>query len=155
MSKTSALNLTDSTGSRGSREHTASRQAYLVLRSAFTIAPILFGVDKFFHVMTDWGRYLAPPLADLSPFTLDTTMYLVGGVEVVAGLVVAVRPRLGAPLVAVWLAGIIVNLIVLGGHLDIALRDVGLLLAAVALSLLSRAHDVSSTAQASPLRAEL
>jgi hypothetical protein len=141
MSKTTATDVSATTEGASALERSGSRQAYVILRSAFTVAPILFGVDKFFDVMADWGRYLAPPLADLSPLTVATTMHVVGVVEVLAGVLVAVRPRLGAPVVAAWLAGIIVNLLVLGGHLDIALRDFGLMLAAIALFALGRAHD--------------
>jgi hypothetical protein len=125
--------------------------AFVILRSAFTVAPILFGVDKFTNVMTDWGHYLAAPLVDLSPFGLDTTMHVVGVIEIIAGIVVGLRPRLGAPVVAAWLAGIIVNLLILGGHLDVALRDFGLMLAALALWSLSRAQDASRRA-AGPAR---
>jgi hypothetical protein len=114
-----------------------SYQAFVILRSAFTVAPILFGADKFFDYMVNWDSYLAPGLASLSPFSVHTTMYVVGVVEILAGIVVALRPRIGAPIVALWLLGIIVNLLLLGGHLDIALRDVGLCLAAVALARLS------------------
>ena len=114
-----------------------SYQAFVILRAAFTIAPILFGIDKFFGYMTNWDSYLAPGIASLSPWSVHTTMYAVGIVEIVAGVVVALRPRIGAPIVALWLLGIIVNLLLLGGHLDIALRDLGLCLAAVALARLS------------------
>ncbi|MGW5239515.1 hypothetical protein ACWEOW_11330 [Monashia sp. NPDC004114] len=112
-------------------------QAFVILRSAFTIAPILFGIDKFFDYMVSWDAYLAPGFASLSPFSVHTTMYIVGVVEIAAGVVVALWPRIGAPIVALWLLGIIVNLLVLGGHLDIALRDLGLCLAAIALARLS------------------
>lgn len=112
-------------------------QAYVILRSAFTIAPILFGLDKFFDYMVSWDSYLAPGIASLSPWSVHTTMYAVGVVEIAAGIIVAVRPRIGAPIVALWLLGIIVNLLLLGGHLDIALRDLGLCLAAVALARLA------------------
>ena len=112
-------------------------QAFVILRSAFTIAPILFGADKFFDVMVNWDSYLAPGIASLSPWSVHTTMYAVGVVEIAAGVLVGLRPRLGAPVVALWLLGIIVNLLLLGGHLDIALRDLGLCLAAVALARLS------------------
>lgn len=141
MSRTTDRDLVSAGASRRVTEEQASRQAFLILRAAFTAAPILFGVDKFFSVMTDWGQYLAPAVADLSPFGVATTMYVVGAIEVVAGVLVLLSPRLGAPVVAVWLAGIVVNLLVLGGHLDVALRDFGLMLAAVALFVLSRAHD--------------
>jgi hypothetical protein len=112
-------------------------QAFVILRSAFTIAPILFGADKFFDYMVGWDSYLAPGIASLSPWSVHTTMYVVGVVEIVAGLLVAWRPRIGAPIVALWLLGIIVNLLLLGGHLDVAVRDLGLCLAAIALARLS------------------
>lgn len=141
MSPTTEPTVTTAVDHDALAERRASRQAFTLLRTTFTVAPILFGADKFFNVMTDWGHYLAQPLADLAPFSVDTTMHVVGVVEVVAGILVGVSPRFGAPVVAAWLAGIIVNLLVLGGHLDIALRDLGLMLAAWALFLLSRAHD--------------
>jgi hypothetical protein len=112
-------------------------QAFLILRSAFTIAPILFGADKFFHVLVNWDRYLAPTFAQLSPFSVHQTMYVVGVIEIVAGVVVAVAPRIGAPIVSLWLLGIIVNLLLIPGYYDVALRDFGLFLAAVALWRLS------------------
>jgi hypothetical protein len=111
--------------------------AFRLLRSLFTIAPIAFGLDKFTNLMTDWTDYLAPWVNDLVPGSAHDAMLLVGVVEIVAGLVVAVAPRFGGPLVAVWLAGIIVNLLSLGDYYDIALRDFGLLGAAVALTFLA------------------
>src|SRR6187455_198172 len=85
-------------------------QAFMILRTAFTVAPILFGLDKFFHLMVNWDRYLAPVLSDPLPFTPHQLMYAVGAVEIIAGIVVAIHPRLGAPIVAAWLVGIIINL---------------------------------------------
>jgi uncharacterized protein (DUF697 family) len=123
-------------------------QAFLMLRLAFTIAPILFGLDKFAEVLTDdWTRYLASEFNDILPGSAQDGMYLVGGVEIVAGLVVLVAPRFGGLLVAGWLAGIIVSLLLVGGYGDIALRDFGLLLAALTLARLSMANfsDRSST----------
>jgi hypothetical protein len=116
-------------------------QAFLILRSAFTIAPILFGADKFFHLLVNWDRYLAPTIAQLSPFSVHQTMYVVGVIEIVAGIVVAVAPRIGAPIVSLWLLGIIVNLLLIPGYYDVALRDFGLFLAAVALWRLSIAYS--------------
>lgn len=118
-----------------------ARQAFLVLRSAFTIAPILFGADKFADLMVNWDRYLAPWIAGLSPLGVHQTMYVVGAVEILAGVVVAVAPRIGAPIVSLWLAGIVVNLLTIPGYYDIALRDFGLLLAAVALWRLAVVYD--------------
>jgi hypothetical protein len=122
-------------------EADAGRQAYMLLRLAFTVAPIAFGLDKFFDVMVDWTQYLAPWIDDLLPGDAHDAMHLVGAIEIVAGLVVAFRPRYGGPLVAAWLAGIIVNLLTLSGYYDVALRDFGLLLAALTLSRLAWAYD--------------
>src|SRR6266542_2415294 len=108
-------------------------QAFWLLRTGFTVAPVLFGLDKFPHLLVNWDRYLAPRVADLLPGTAHQAMYAVGVIEIVAGLVVALRPRLGGYLVAAWLAGIIVNLLLIPGFYDIALRDFGLLLAALTL----------------------
>ena len=114
-----------------------ARQAFLVLRTAFTVAPILFGLDKFTNLMTDWTAYLAPWIDDLVPGTAQQAMYAVGVTEVVAGLLVAVAPRVGGLVVAAWLVGIIVDLVTLGDYYDVALRDVGLLAGAVAVSRLA------------------
>ena len=117
-------------------------QAFMLLRLAFTVAPIAFGLDKFFNLLTDdWAVYLAPWVNDIVPGTAHQAMLAVGVIEIVAGLVVAIAPRFGGPLVAAWLAGIIVNLITMGEYYDIALRDFGLLIAAVALARLATAFD--------------
>lgn len=112
-------------------------RAYRLLRTVFTVAPIAFGLDKFLGLLADWEQYLAPWIDDLVPGSAHQAMLAVGVVEVVAGLVVAVAPRFGAPLVAAWLAGIIVNLVTMGDHLDVALRDFGLLVGALALAVLA------------------
>jgi hypothetical protein len=113
-------------------------QAFLMLRITFTVAPILFGIDKFANVLTDdWTRYLAPEFNDILPGSAEDGMYIVGVVEIIAGLVVLTMPRFGGLLVAGWLAGIIVNLLIIGGYGDIALRDFGLLLAALTLARLA------------------
>jgi uncharacterized membrane protein YphA (DoxX/SURF4 family) len=115
--------------------------AYLALRTVFTIAPIVMGLDKFFNVLTHphhWSMYLAGWINDLVPGTADQLMYLVGVIEIVAGVVVAVAPRFGAWVVAAWLAGIIVDLVTVPGFYDIALRDFGLLVGAVALARLAQ-----------------
>jgi hypothetical protein len=116
-------------------------QAYLMLRLAFTVAPIAFGLDKFFNVLTNWPHYLAPWVDDIMPGTAQQFMYVVGAVEIVAGLVVLVRPRYGAPLVAAWLAGIILNLLTYSGFYDVALRDFGLMLGALTLARLAWHYD--------------
>ncbi len=118
-----------------------SRQAFMLLRTVYTVAPILFGLDKFTNWLVDWPIYLAPEINDLVPGTAQQAMYAVGVIEIVAGLVVAVVPRYGGLLVAAWLAGIIVNLLLIGDFYDIALRDFGLLVGALALSRLAVAHQ--------------
>jgi hypothetical protein len=116
-------------------------QAYLILRTGFVVAPILFGLDKFTNLLADWTIYLAPAVDRLVPGSASSAMLAIGVVEVVAGLVVAVRPKVGGYLVAAWLAGIIGNLLLLGDHYDVALRDFGLLVAALALARLATAFQ--------------
>jgi DoxX len=119
----------------------AGYQAFLMLRLAFAVAPVLFGLDKFFNVMTDWPKYLAGWVNDLMPGSGQDFMYFVGGVEILAGILVAVRPKLGAPIVVAWLAGIIFNLVTGPGFYDVALRDFGLMLGALTLTRLAFAYD--------------
>ena len=114
-------------------------QVFLLLRVGFTVAPILFGIDKFFNWMVDWPDYLAGWVDDIVPGTAQQFMYAVGVVEIVAGLLVLIVPRFGAPIVAAWLGGIIVNLLTANPpeYYDIALRDLGLMLGALALARLA------------------
>ena len=121
-----------------------THQAYQILHWGFVAAPIIAGLDKFSHLLTNWDKYLAPFIANLAGkvgLSGHTFMLIAGVIEVVAGLVVAFRPRFGAYLVAVWLAGIIVNMLIIPGFYDIALRDFGLCLGAVALARLSQKFD--------------
>ena len=124
----SAGNQTDAGG---------AHQAFLLLRTVFTVAPILFGLDKFLGWMTDWDQYLAPWINDIVPGDAHQAMLLVGVIEIVAGILVAVRPQIGGYVVAAWLIGIIINLLTLGDFYDVALRDFGLFVAAVALARLA------------------
>ena len=119
------------------RSQAGTNLAYRLLHTVFTVAPIAFGLDKFLGLLTDWERYLAPWVNDLVPGTAHQAMLAVGVIEVVAGVAVAVAPRFGALLVAGWLAGIIVNLLTMGGYYDVALRDFGLLVGALALAALA------------------
>ena len=112
-------------------------QAYQILHIAFVAAPVLAGIDKFLHLLTNWDMYLAPPIARLSPIGGHNLMLAVGVIEIIAGLIVLVKPRIGAYIVALWLLGIIVNLLMVPGFYDIALRDFGLALGALALGRLS------------------
>jgi hypothetical protein len=120
-------------------------QAFVLLRTVFTVAPVLFGLDKFANLLVDWTQYLAPWVDGLVPGTAQQAMYAVGVVEIVAGLVVALAPRFGGLLVAAWLAGIIINLLTIPDYFDIALRDFGLLVGAVALARLAVRYAPSRT----------
>src|SRR5207253_4815765 len=119
----------------------ARYQAFALMRLAFTVAPIAFGVDKFFNVLVHWPNYLAPWINDIAPGTGQQFMYFVGGTEILAGIIVALKPRYGAYVVAAWLGGIIINLLTYSGYYDIALRDFGLMLGALSLGRLAQAYD--------------
>jgi hypothetical protein len=135
-------------------EARAARDAYRLLRIGFTVAPILFGLDKFFNWTVHWPDYLAPWINNIVPGSGQDFMYFVGGVEIVAGLVVAVAPVIGAPLVSAWLAGIVVNLLTNNPpeYYDIALRDFGLMLAALTLTRLAWAFARSPATERAPAR---
>ena len=113
-------------------------QAYWILRFGFTVAPILAGLDKFFHLLTNWDQYLPGVVANASPIATHTLMFIVGVIEIVAGIGVWLKPRIFAYVVAAWLALIIINLLLIPGYFDVALRDFGLLLGALALARLSQ-----------------
>ena len=132
----------------GNKPEDGAHEAYFLLRTVFTVAPILFGLDKFAEILTDWDKYLAPWINDLVPGSSHQAMMMIGVIEIVAGILVAVRPKIGGYVVALWLAGIIVNLVSMGEYYDVALRDFGLFVAAVALARLatSTAASTSSTA---------
>ena len=119
------------------RTNSPSAQAYQILHVAYTIAPLAAGIDKFFHWLVNWDQYLAPAVARMSPVPAHTFMLGVGIVEIIAGVLVAVAPRVGAWIVAAWLFGIIVNLLLIPAYFDIALRDFGLALGAIALARLA------------------
>ena len=133
----------------GSTRETARRsdwsdpryQAFAMMRVAFTVAPLAFGLDKFFNEMVHWPNYLAPWINDIVPGTGQEFMYVVGAIEILAGVVVALKPRYGAYVVAAWLGGIIINLLSYSGYYDIALRDFGLMLAALTLARLAAVYD--------------
>ena len=102
-----------------------ARQAFRILHVAFVVAPVLAGLDKFFDVLVGWDRYLAPVVTDVLPVSAHTVMMAVGVVEIFAGTLVALRPRIGGYVVVVWLWAVIVNLLIAGDYFDIALRDFG------------------------------
>ena len=138
---TSLLHPTSAAHSTRTQVGDPTFQAFTLLRIGFTVAPILFGLDKFLDWMVDWRIYLAPEFDDLIPGSAHQAMIAIGVIEIIAGLVVALRPKWGGYLVAAWLAGIIVNLLVLGDFYDVALRDFGLLLGALTLARLASAAE--------------
>ena len=119
-------------------------QAYLLLYAAFIVAPVIAGADKFFHVLVNWDQYLAPLITRVLPMAPHTFMLAVGAIEIVAGLLVAVKPSIGGLVVAAWLWGIIINLLLVPGYYDIALRDFGLSLGALALARLAAVREQAS-----------
>jgi hypothetical protein len=125
------------TDARAIERHQPSYQAYQILHLGFVVAPVIAGLDKFFHFLCNWDQYLASWIAGLSPIGGHNLMLVAGIIEIAAGVLVAVKPRLGAPLVAAWLGLIILNLVTAGSYLDVALRDLGLALGALALSRLA------------------
>ncbi len=129
----------------------SSHQAYQILHLGFTILPVLAGLDKFFEVLADWDRYLAPLFPQMLSISPETFMSMVGIVEIVAGRMVFFKPRLGGYLVMLWLWGIILNLLLIPGYYDIALRDFGLSLGALSLARLAVAHEAAAKVPA-PLR---
>jgi hypothetical protein len=118
------------TSARNSRP---AHQAFLILYAGFIALPVIAGADKFLHLLVNWDAYLAPAVANLLPVSGHTFMLAVGVIEIAAGVLVAVWPRVGAVVVALWLWGIIVNLLLAGGFYDVALRDFGLSLGGLAL----------------------
>jgi hypothetical protein len=117
--------------------HAPVAQAYKILHFGFIVAPLLAGVDKFTHLLVNWDQYLSPTIAHLLPFSGHTFMQIVGVIEIVAALVVWFRPRFGGYLVAAWLWAIILDLLLVPGYYDIALRDLGLSFGALALARLA------------------
>jgi uncharacterized membrane protein YphA (DoxX/SURF4 family) len=139
MSTTPARAATDSSTARSLSD--PAYGAYRTLHIGFVVLPLLMGLDKFTNTLTNWPGYLAPWIVELSPFSAQTAMYAVGVIEILAGIAVAVKPRYAAYVVALWLAGIIVNLLTYSGFYDVALRDFGLLLAALALARLAAVYN--------------
>jgi hypothetical protein len=119
----------------------AGYQSFTLLRIGFFVLPVVFGADKFANVLVDWEKYLAPWINDLSPLSAVHTMHVVGVIEIVAGIAVLIKPRYGAYLVAAWLGGIVINLFTYSGYYDVALRDFGLMLAALTLARLASKFD--------------
>jgi hypothetical protein len=124
-----------------SRATRPADQSYVILLTGFAILPVVTGLDKFFHLLVNWDQYLAPLATKILPVSGHTFMLVVGVIEIAAGLLVAFRPRIGAYVVALWLWGIIANLLLIPGYYDIALRDFGLSVGALALARLSQGYS--------------
>lgn len=120
---------------------TLSYQAYQILHFGFVVLPLLAGLDKFAHILVNWDKYLAPIVVRVTTVPAHTLMYIGGALEIIVAIIVLVKPKVGAYLVAIWLAGIIINLLLVPGYYDIALRDFGLFLGAMALGRLSQAEE--------------
>lgn len=121
--------------------HSPANQAFRILHFAYVVAPVVAGLDKFTHLLVNWDNYLAPQVASRLPIAPHTFMQIAGAIEVVAGLIVALRPKIGGVIVGLWLLGIVGNLLMTGTYFDIALRDFGLALGAFALARLAAAHE--------------
>ena len=132
-------------GSSGVRDRTRTDPAFaafVLLNIGYVVLPLWMGIDKFTKILTaDWPGYLAPWIVNRIPFSAQNAMYIVGVVEIVDAILVAIKPRYAAWIVTAWLAGIIINLLTYSGFYDIALRDFGLLIGAIALALLARTYD--------------
>ncbi|WP_276497071.1 tRNA (5-methylaminomethyl-2-thiouridylate)-methyltransferase [Pontibacter litorisediminis] len=107
-----------------------------LLKYTYGLVPIVAGLDKFTHLLTDWNKYLAPVVADLLPFSTDFFMKAVGIIEIIAGVLVLIKPRIGALVVSLWLVGIAINLVLSGEYFDIAVRDLVMAIGAFSLYLL-------------------
>ncbi len=119
----------------------AGYQAYQILRIGFTVAPILAGLDKFFHLLTDWDKYLPSVVNNMVGGRGHQFMMVVGVIEIIAGIGVFIKPKIFAYVVSLWLVLIIINLLMIPGYFDVALRDLGLALGALALGRLSATYD--------------
>ena len=122
--------------------HDYARQAYRILQAAFVLVPIVVGADKFFDDLVNWEMYLAPAIPAHLHVAAGTLMRAAGVMEISVGIIVATWPRIGAYIVTAWLWSVIVNLLMIPGFYDVALRDFGLSLGALALARLSEQFNV-------------
>jgi hypothetical protein len=118
-----------------------AHQAYMILKFGFTVAPIIAGLDKFSNLLVDWTQYLTPLVPRWTGIDPARFMMAIGVIEIIAGILVAVKPKLGALIVTAWLWGIIVNLLLVPGYFDVALRDLGLSFGALALARLAKREE--------------
>lgn len=140
---TQSTGLTNQTHPEMVEVHSLSHQAFRILQFAFVVIPLVAGVDKFFDVLTNWDMYLSAVFMKVTHFSAHPFMMAVGVVEIIAAVLVAFKPRIGSAVVAAWLGAIIINLLTIPAFFDVALRDLGLCLAAIALFKLSSAFEAS------------
>jgi hypothetical protein len=114
-----------------------------ILHWTFGLVPIAAGADKFLHILTDWNKYLAPAVANIIPFTPTTFMSIVGVIEIIAGILVLVRPKIGSLVVCFWLLGIVINLLLGGQYLDVAVRDTVMAISAFCLYTLLNGREIA------------
>lgn len=115
-----------------------------ILKWTYGLVPIVAGADKFTHLLTDWNQYLAPVVTNIIPLSPATFMSIVGVIEIVAGILVFVRPKIGSLIVGLWLIGIAINLLLTGKYFDIAVRDIVMAIGAFSLSMLIADHRKKS-----------
>ena len=119
---------------------TNADKATAILKWTYGLVPIVAGADKFMHILTDWDKYLAPAIANMLPFSASSFMSMVGIIEIIAGVLVLVKPKIGSLVVALWLTGIAINLLLTGQYFDVAVRDLVMAIGAFSLYLLSGKH---------------
>ena len=122
---------------------TSTEKAISILKWTYGLVPIVAGADKFLHLLTDWNQYLAPQIADILPMSVNSFMSIVGIIEIVAGLLVMFRPKIGSLVVALWLIGIAFNLLLTGQYFDIAVRDMVMAIGAFCLYLLLEKNSIN------------
>lgn len=108
-----------------------------LLRYTYGLVPIVAGIDKFTNLLTDWKNYIAPSIGNMLPFSASTFMSIVGVIEIIAGVIVLIRPRVGGFIVMAWLIAIALNLVIGGNYYDVAVRDLVMAIGAFSLARLS------------------
>ena len=114
-------------------KRSASERVVSLLKITYGIVPIVAGADKFMHLLVNWDQYLAPVIADMIPFSAHTFMLIVGVIEIIAGIIVLVKPKIGSLIVCIWLLGIAINLLLTGKYFDVAVRDIVMAIGAFSL----------------------
>ena len=122
---------------------TQAEKVASLLTWTYGLVPIVAGADKFLHLLTDWDKYLAPQIAGMLPLSPHSFMNIAGIIEIIAGVLVLVKPKIGSLIVALWLIGIVINLLLTGQYFDVAVRDTVMAIGAFSLFMLSSGKEVS------------